>query len=65
MSSINAKKLKVTLVRSMAGRSESQIRTLRSLGLRKIGSSHVLPNVNPILGQLNKVIQLVKVEPAD
>ncbi|WP_407947660.1 50S ribosomal protein L30 [Pigmentibacter ruber] len=55
----------MTLLRSFAGRSESQRRTLVSLGLSKIGSSRVLPNVNPILGQVNKVIQFIKVEPAE
>lgn len=65
MRSIDNAKLKVTLVRSFAGRSETQRRTLRSLGLSKIGSSRVLPNVNPILGQINKVIQFVKVESAE
>jgi len=65
MTSIETKNLKVTLVKSIAGRSETQVRTLRSLGLRKIGSSRVLPNVNPILGQINKVIQLIKVEAAE
>lgn len=64
MTSISSDKIKVTLVRSVAGRSETQIRTLRSLGLKKLGSSRILPNVNPILGQINKVIQMVKVEPA-
>ena len=64
MTVIDSKSLKVTLVRSKAGRSESVKRTLRSLGLVKIGSSKVLPNVNPILGQINKVIQLVRVEAA-
>lgn len=65
MTSLNTKNLKVTLVKSVAGRSDTQRRTLVSLGLSKIGGSRVLPNVNPILGQINKVIQLVKVEPAD
>lgn len=65
MASIESKKLKVTLVKSMAGRPDTTRRTLRSLGLNRIGSSNVLPNVNPILGQINKVIQLVKVEAAE
>ncbi len=65
MGSIESSKLKVTLVRSFAGRSETQRRTLRSLGLGRIGSSRVLPNLNPILGQINKVIQFVKVESAE
>ena len=65
MTSLKSKNVKVTLVRSAAGRSETQRRTLASLGLSKIGGNRVLPNVNPILGQINKVIQFVKVEPAD
>jgi len=65
MKSIESPKIKVTLCKSLSGRSETQIRTIRSLGLRKIGSSNVLPNVNPILGQINKVIQFVKVEAAE
>ncbi len=65
MNSLNSKNIKVTLLRSSAGRSESQKRTLVSLGLKKIGQSRVLPNLNPILGQVNKVIQWVKVEPAE
>lgn len=62
MSSLNSSYLKVTLVRGFSGRSETQRRTLRSLGLGRVGSSRILPNVNPILGQINKVIQFVKVE---
>ena len=65
MTSLKSKNVKVTLVRSKAGRSETQRRTLASLGLSKIGGARVLPNVNPILGQINKVIQFVKVEAAD
>jgi hypothetical protein len=30
-----------------------------------VRASRVLPNVNPILGQINKVIQFVKVESAE
>jgi len=65
MQSINTPKIKVTLLRSFAGRSMSQRKTLVSLGLSRMGSSRVLPNVNPILGQVNKVIQFIKVEPAE
>lgn len=64
MTSINTPKIKVTLVRGYSGRSESQRKTLRSLGLTKVNGSRILPNVNPILGQVNKVIQFIKVEPA-
>ena len=64
MTSINSSKIKVTLVKGLSGRSETQRRTIKSLGLTRIGTSRVLPNVNPILGQVNKVIQFVKVEAA-
>ena len=56
--------IQVTLIRGLSGRSETQRRTLTSLGLRRIGKSTVLPNVNSILGQINKVIHLVRVDPA-
>jgi large subunit ribosomal protein L30 len=55
-------KLKITLIRSLAGKTESQRRTIKSLGLKKLGSTSILPNVNPIRGQVNKIIQFVKVE---
>ena len=62
MSEIRSEFLKVTLVKSAAGRPDTQRKTLRSLKLSRIGSSAVFRNVNPILGQLNKVIHLIKVE---
>ena len=65
MKSFDTPKLKVTLIRIFAGRDLSQRRTFVSLGLTKIGSSRILPNVNPILGQINKVIQFIKVEPVE
>jgi len=63
--SIDTPKIKITLLRSFSGRSSLHRKILVSLGLSKIGSSRVLPNVNPILGQINKVIQFVKVEAAE
>ena len=65
MKSIESKKLKVKLIRGYSGRSETQRRTLISLGLKKIGQTRIHSNVNPILGQLNKVIQFIQVEPAE
>lgn len=65
MRSFESKKIKVTLVKGFSGRSDSQRRTLVSLGLKKIGHGRVHANVNPILGQVNKVIQFVRVEPAE
>lgn len=65
MKSLGTSEIKVTLLGSYAGQSETIRRTFRSLGLTKIGSSKVLPNINTILGQINKVIQFVKVEPVN
>ena len=55
-------KLKVTLKKSLIGRPETQRRTVRSLGLRKINSSSVLPDDPTIRGQIHKVEHLVAVE---
>ena len=62
--SFESKKIKVTLVRSLSGRNYKHKRIFASLGLKKIGGSNILPNVNSILGQVNKVIQFIKVEKA-
>ncbi len=63
MKSFDTSEIKITLLSSYAGQSETIRKTFRSLGLTKIGSSRNLPNKNNILGQINKVIQFVKVEP--
>ncbi|MBR4642728.1 MAG: 50S ribosomal protein L30 [Selenomonadaceae bacterium] len=55
-------KLKITLVRSLIGRPETQRRTVRSLGLRKLNSFSILPDEPTIRGQIFKVKHLVKVE---
>lgn len=55
-------KLKVTLVRSLIGRPDTQRRTVRSLGLRKLNSFSLLPDEPTIRGQIHKVEHLVKVE---
>lgn len=55
-------KLKVTLKKSLIGRPETQRRTVRSLGLRKINSTSILPDDPTIRGQLHKVRHLVVVE---
>lgn len=65
MKSFDTPKVKVTLISSFSGRTESQRRTFKSLGLTKIGSSRVLPNTNSILGQINKVIQFIEVVPVE
>ncbi len=55
-------KIKVTLAKSVIGRKQDQIATVAALGLKKIGQS-VEKEANPqILGMVNKVSHLVKVE---
>ena len=55
-------KLKITLKKSLIGRPETQRKTVRSLGLRKINSVSVLPDDPTIRGQIHKVQHLVAVE---
>lgn len=56
------KKIKITLVRSLAGKIPEQRKTVKALGLGKINSS-VVHEANPsIMGMVNAVIHLVKVE---
>lgn len=55
-------KLKVTLKRSLISRPETQRKTVRSLGLRRINSFSILPDVPTIRGQIFKVKHLVAVE---
>jgi len=54
--------LKVTLKRSLISRPETQRKTVRALGLRKVNSVSILPDVPTIRGQLFKVKHLVSVE---
>ena len=54
--------LKITLVRSLISRPETQRKTVRSLGLRKLNSVSILPDSPTIRGQIHKVEHLVKVE---
>jgi len=55
-------KIKVTLKRSLIGRPETQRKTVRSLGLRKLNSESVLPDTPAVRGQLHKVEHLISVE---
>jgi large subunit ribosomal protein L30 len=58
----DAKKVKVTLIRSTIGQKPEKRATVRSLGLKKINST-VEHNANPaILGMIAAVAHLVKVE---
>lgn len=48
-------KVKVTLVRSVIGRPETQKKTVASLGLKKINSSIELEDTAQLRGQVDKV----------
>ena len=55
-------KIKITLVRSTIGALPKQRATVRSLGLRKIGSSTEQESSPAILGMVKAVSHLVSVE---
>jgi len=56
------KKFKVTLVRGLSRKTESQIRTLEALGLKKRLSSVIVNDTPANRGQILKVQHLVRVE---
>ncbi|MFQ5648353.1 MAG: 50S ribosomal protein L30 [bacterium] len=56
------KKIKITQVRSVIGRSERQKRTMRALGLRRIRHSVVHNDTLQIRGMINKVAHLVELQ---
>ena len=55
-------KLRVTWIKSYIGYNESQRRTIKSLGLRRLNHSVVHEDSNSVRGMINKVRHLVKVE---
>ncbi len=55
-------KIKVTLVKSTIGVNKKHKKTIRALGLRKIGSSKEHNATPQILGMVKQVNYLVKVE---
>jgi len=56
-----AGELKITLVRSLIGKPDSQRAVLKGLGLTKINMSVVLKDTPEIRGMINKVTHLLKV----
>ena len=54
--------LRITLVRSLIGRPETERKTARALGLRKLHSQVVRPDTPAIRGQIQKLAHLVRVE---
>ena len=56
-------KLRITLVKSTAGRKANQIATVKALGLKKIGDYSIGQNTPALLGKVKVLRHLVKVEP--
>lgn len=54
--------LRITLVRSVIGRPDTQERTVKSLGLRRIRHTVERPDTPSIRGMVTKVRHLVTVE---
>jgi len=57
-----AKKLEITLVRSVIGRPQSQRITVKTLGLKKTNQTVVQEDHPAIRGMINKVSHLLKVK---
>jgi large subunit ribosomal protein L30 len=55
-------KIKITQIKSGIDRSERQKQTLIALGLKKLNASKEVEATPQILGMVNKVSHLVKVE---
>ena len=60
-----AKKLRVTLIRSGINRPEPTKRTIRGLGLSKMGVSRTLPDNLAVRGMIRAVSHMVRVEKAE
>jgi large subunit ribosomal protein L30 len=59
-----AKKLKVTLIRSPAGRGRRHIACVRGLGLRRIRHTVILEDTPAVRGMIDKISYLVRYEEA-
>jgi len=61
----SGKLLKVTLVKSPIGYNQKQKDTVKSLGLRRMGSSTLIGDAPQVRGMIAKVSHLVEVEEVD
>lgn len=61
----SAARIRVRLVKSGIGFNETQKRTLKALGLGKVGKSRCHPDNREIRGMVARVCHLVHVEPAE
>lgn len=57
-----AKTLKLTQVKSQIGRKYDQDRTLKALGLGRIGKTHEVPDNESVRGMIFKVKHLIQVD---
>jgi len=57
-----AKQLEITLKRSVIGKKEDQIKTIRTLGLKKVNHSVVREDNPAVRGMINKVSHVVSVK---
>lgn len=55
-------KLKVKLVKSIIGRKEDQVSTVKALGLKKLNSEVEHEDTPQIRGMIQKVVHLVEVK---
>lgn len=55
-------KLRVKLLRGLAGKPEAQIKAVKSLGLKKVGQEVILEDNPMVRGNINKAVHLLKVE---
>lgn len=60
--SVSAKKIKVTLVKSVIGTKQDHRATVRGLGLRRINHTTELQDTPAVRGMIKKVAYLVKCE---
>jgi large subunit ribosomal protein L30 len=58
-------KIKVTQIRSQIGHQEVHKRTVKALGLGRIGKSRIHEDSPAVLGMIDKVRFMVKVENVD
>jgi len=57
-----SKQLEITLKRSVIGRKENQVKTVRTLGLKKVNDTVIQNDTPAIRGMINKVSHLVAVK---
>lgn len=62
MAKTDDKMIRIVQTRSLIGRTEGQRRTVKALGLHRIGDVSVKPDRPEIRGMVRKVAHLVRVE---